>query len=72
MSAYFMIAVEALAFAALFYYIFWRKPKPFDIEGDLWGLYSDSEEARESVKNSRQKCRRSKAGRSQTDRFLRL
>ncbi len=54
MFAYVLIALELLILYSVFWYVFVREPKPFELKENLWGYYSnqDGESFRNLVKSS--------------------
>ena len=39
MFAYLLIAFEVILLSSVYYYIFLREPRPFEIKEDIWGYY---------------------------------
>lgn len=39
MLAYVIVFVEITILSGVFWYVFLREPKPYKVEGDLWGSY---------------------------------
>lgn len=42
MFAYVLIALELLILYGVFWYVFVREPRPFELKENLWGYYSDT------------------------------
>lgn len=43
MFAYALIAAELLLISLVFYFVFVREPKPFEVKENMWGYYGSSD-----------------------------